>query len=376
MLHVKPPTSITKTVTAATCASNGAISIVASGGDGVKLEYALYNSANTTSIRGYQDEHEFMGLPAGTYTIRVRYQCDLGYSDDFTEAVTVSGAYSTVSITALNVERNAQCNNGRIKVSHVNGTAPYTYALVPSMTADLLLPTADYVAPPQSSDIFDNLPAGTYYVRIVDACGGFDTKTITINTFTPANPLTTSRVSFRNIPCDTLAFGIVHSLIQNWVDGTNDTIRKLWIDFPNGTTDTLYNVGTKYTHNHYFPAEKLGPIISTDNFPNYVGGTWPKPITINYMDACGNISSRTFNMPKPYYKIQLERIVASSTCSTIAYRARIVDSAYISSFASPAFVLNHNAQISLDGGDTWEIATSSTVPMNEYSNVFYMPMGT
>lgn len=366
------PTSFNAAATNSTCASNGTITINdVSGGDGISLQYALYNANNTVEVRPWQTGNAFENLASGTYTAQVRYVCGTGFSATYTNTVTVGGNYTTPAITNVTVQRKDQCGNGRIIATGTGGTTPYTYALVSSQ-ADGEPPT--YIRPQQSSNVFDSLAAGTYYVRMYDACGSYTTNSVTINSYAAQNPFPNSGFSIQFKPCDSLTGALTTNFYNDYVAGTIDTIRKIWVRYPDGSTDTIkrnFSSGLRTLFN--IPMEKWGTIINTEHFPNNIGGTWPKTVTAGFLDACGNTFTYDYVVNKPNYQPALVRNLGASGCDSGAYSWTLVDSANNFGYVGfPEALLNTDMSFSIDNGATWTAVNADNV---EYSQLINMPSG-
>lgn len=139
-------------------AADGGIAVVANGGSG-DFSYAL----NSDEEDAFGDNNIFEGLAPGQYLVYVRDN-ESGCVD-FRQA-NVQAATEIV----LNVQsEDPGCGNGgvgTIDVSAVGGRAPYEYAL---NDGDL-----------QSDGSFEDLEAGSYTVRVVDANGCESTATVSL----------------------------------------------------------------------------------------------------------------------------------------------------------------------------------------------------
>lgn len=352
-------TNATTTVASATCSSNGIITVTGTtGGNATYYEYALYNQANTSVIKPYQTANVLDNLQSGTYTLRVRGFCNgIGYSAEYTKSVTVGGSYTTPTIS-VTVNRRSQCNNGRITASSSGGTNPKTYALVASQTASEPVSPGSYIRPPQTSQVFDSLAAGTYYVRVYDACGSYNTASVIVSSFTPIDPFPNGGFRVSYSMCNSLSLTVVLNNLSDYVSGTNDTLRKLWMEFPNGSIDTLprptTSDGTAFI-NIPVPLNKLGTVAATGHFPANIGGTWPKTFTAHYRDVCGQEWSYVYNLAKPNITFSFTKDISSTlnTCDSSVYMIKVN--------ASSLFSIDINQQVtySLDSGTTW-ITTTAT----------------
>jgi gliding motility-associated-like protein len=150
--------------TTSTCGNNGTATIVASSTkSNPSLMYEIISGPVTAPI---QNNSTFSSLFPGTYTVRV-YDIDFVHKD---QQFTVAGNYQLPDLTPKAI--NPLCPgfaDGQIIGQAVagKGAAPYTWEMVsPVATA------------PQISDIFPNLESGSYTIKMTDACGNFQTRTV------------------------------------------------------------------------------------------------------------------------------------------------------------------------------------------------------
>lgn len=140
-----------------TCPNNGSITVSVSGGIS-PYQYALISGGNI--VRPNQSTNAFNSIAAGTYSVQVTDNCGTVVTQD---NVTVTTSY--VEMTASLTLNNPKCNipgNGSVVGNIFNGTSPYTYELLSGINV---------IAGPQTNNTFNNLPAGTYTLRVTDACG-------------------------------------------------------------------------------------------------------------------------------------------------------------------------------------------------------------
>ena len=143
-----------------TCNDNeGTITAIAAGGWG-DYEYEL-TGATTVA---YSSNGSFTALSAGTYTVNVKDAGGCIVSETITlETPTPITATFTPNTTTLACFGDRDASITITNVSGGQGTN-YTYTL------NTVLPTPS-VSGPQTSNVFENLGPGTYFVRITD---GFD----------------------------------------------------------------------------------------------------------------------------------------------------------------------------------------------------------
>lgn len=167
--------------------SEGTITAIATGGWG-DLEYELTGAASVA----YSSNNSFTGLSAGNYTVNVRdSQGCIASENILLEEPTPINATFTPSTTVLSCFGD---QNASITISNVTGGqgTNYTYTL------NTVLPTPS-VSGPQTSNVFENLGPGTYFVRITD---GFECEFTSINiVITEPDPIAASLVRTTTQTC-------------------------------------------------------------------------------------------------------------------------------------------------------------------------------
>lgn len=158
-----------------TCDNNqGTITAIASGGYG-SYEYELTGDASVA----YSSNGTFTGLSAGNYTVNVRDVEGCIVSENI-----VLIAPNPINATFLPSATVLACfedQNASITVSNVTGGQGTDYLY----TLNTLAPTTS-TSGPQTSNVFNNLGAGTYAITITDSLGCELTSTdITISEPTP-----------------------------------------------------------------------------------------------------------------------------------------------------------------------------------------------
>lgn len=185
------PASVNPTVTAgvtASCASSATGRIVLTPGTGATLaggtfSYALYDATNVTLIRSAQALPVFTNVAAGDYTVRISDRC----SNVGTVAVNVPGGTALPPTATGTV--TGTCSGGStgvIRAATTLGTQPAQFTLINQVTSSI-------VAGPQVDSVFSGLSAGTYIVRVTDACGVVtNSSNLVVGDLTTAPTITTS----------------------------------------------------------------------------------------------------------------------------------------------------------------------------------------
>ena len=152
--------------TPSTCLNNGSISVYAHSSN----PPVLYSITAGPVTQGIQTGNVFNSLPSGTFTILISD----GLGNTVTRNATVAGNYQLPDFNPGKTDPLCPGNsNGKIKGNLITGSgkAPLQWQLI--------APSAVTTAP-QSSDQFDNLPAGNYTVRVTDDCGSYRTYVVTL----------------------------------------------------------------------------------------------------------------------------------------------------------------------------------------------------
>ena len=171
-----------------TCNNNeGTITAVATGGWG-DYEYELTGDATVV----YSSNGSFTALSAGSYTINVRDAGGCIVSETITLATpTPISATFTPSATVLSCFGDQDASITITNVTGGQGTN-YTYTL------NTVLPTPS-VSGPQTSNVFENLGPGTYFIRITD---GYDCESTSLNiVITEPDPIVASLVRTTTQTC-------------------------------------------------------------------------------------------------------------------------------------------------------------------------------
>lgn len=186
VITITQPSQLTGTVTStnSTCngANNGTATIGPSGGT-APYTY-LWNSSPSQSTA------TATGLGPGTFTIKLSDSkgCEFYYS------VNISEAAPLVINNPVITKETCQLGNGKVAISLIGGTPPYTYAWSPP--ANL-----------QTASTATNLSAGTYTVTVTDSKGCAATRSAVVtNQFIPPSA-TASTVN--NVTCFGAANGRV-----------------------------------------------------------------------------------------------------------------------------------------------------------------------
>ena len=147
--------TVTAIKTNGTCAANGTITATASGNTGT-VNYQLLQGS--TVVQSYRTSNVFNNLPAGTYTVQVQDASNSTTAQS--SAVTITTSYVAMSVTVTNGSVGCATAIGSITATVTSGKLPYSYSISPDPNG----------VGTQSSNIFSNLPIGSYTMSVTDAC--------------------------------------------------------------------------------------------------------------------------------------------------------------------------------------------------------------
>ncbi|MDY3318721.1 hypothetical protein PG637_04790 [Riemerella anatipestifer] len=170
-----------------------------------------------------------------------------------------------------------ECANGTYDVTIVasGGTAPLTYAIVSSEAND-----ATVLKDNGTNPIFEGLPGGTYFFRVYDKCGNFETRKLEIAQL--------GRPNIRMAPvCASNELSLV-------VDGL-DYLNYEWTK--EGSTEVLSN--TNVLNLGTYTADKAGVYhvrLSTNSPTSCINTTLNLKLTVNALTAANAGTGQTVNL--------------------------------------------------------------------------------
>ncbi|MFP9115370.1 T9SS type B sorting domain-containing protein [Flavobacterium sp. RHBU_3] len=232
-------------VTNETCAGNGMLSFSITGGNtSAPVNYIVYKLPNTTTPIANSTQAYLEGQQAGLYkVVATQVVNGVTYTDTEDEVEILS------NITPLQFEImgvNAVCGpDGTLTVTVTEGN-PVSYEII----------SGPVTAPAQSSNVFNNVPAGFYNIKVTDACGSAPVVAYTL--FSDSTTLYVSPAAFPDgiLPdCD-------HITVQNVISHEPN---KGFL-FPISATFTVY------------PPDGSAPIIYTQPSVNSLD---PDAIPVN-----------------------------------------------------------------------------------------------
>ncbi|TDP57797.1 gliding motility-associated C-terminal domain-containing protein [Flavobacterium dankookense] len=245
---------LTVTKTDETCTGNGSLTFnVQNTTPNATLLYSVYLLPNVTTPISVLTENVFTGLSAGNYRV-VALQSLGNLSNSQQKDIQINSQITPLIYQVSGIP--ATCfTESSITVSVSQGS-PASYEII----------SGPVIVPPQSSNVFTNLPAGSYNIRVNDSCGDAVVQTFTLLSV----PLV---ANFTISPFETVC-----SLVNC------TTISGTYIIQSTANSTLIYPLSIVFT---VFP-------------PN--GGT---PIIFNQTISSGDATAQVVNLDIPFYHGQL-----------------------------------------------------------------------
>lgn len=311
-------------------------------------QYRLLDQ-NQVQLRGWQDNASFPNLADGTYYVEVHEICTAPVAVSnpvrVTKPFVLASTYVNPSVNnVITPAINTVCgNNGFIEVGGIsNGTGPYQYSLISSLTAPSPDPNA--IRPLQTSNRFENLNAGTYYVRVMDACGETGaTYTTTIDgpgeVFYDDND---TKLTWLN--CDSFILKTQHTNLKPGYT------YNYWYTLPTGNTATKSYIAPQANIN---ASTSLLTISDTFNIDRLGTGAYPMNVQYN-VEVCGQTYTRTESVHDRYNDLRVNAVLysvaANNDCDNVSYQFSITS--FPRNEFSSSVAWNKDVTYSLDGGVT------------------------
>jgi len=193
------------TATNETCTANGTLSFsVSNTTSGSAIVYAIYKLPNTTTPLTTTSAASFNGLTAGTYLVIAEQTLGSESGTQQQQAIILDQkVVLTYQITGTEVICG---NDGVLTIETLTGTAA-TYSII----------NGPVLRPPQPSNVFNNLPAGQFTIRVIDSCGEGVVQTYTLTSKNPA--LTFTNVFSAVSGCNTVNLGFNFTTTVDAPDG-------------------------------------------------------------------------------------------------------------------------------------------------------------
>ncbi|WP_205510986.1 SprB repeat-containing protein [Longitalea arenae] len=248
------------------CQSSGSATITVSGGTAPYVYTITHGPVQPPP----QSSNIFESLAAGYYTVRITDNCNTSVVRNFT----IAGSYGTPNVSAYIT--NTSCpgeQDGQLDIMVTGGRGPFTYALIAP---------SPVTVPVQTSNVFNNLPAGNYTYQVTDSCGNFQTRTVSIIQGDNA-PFEVSYQRFRYIDCDSFylpyyirPFTYGHYRYPYTVTFTlpNNVTITHTLDASTPKNSSGYLLDTFYFRFHHTPYSMESWTIDAANNCGASGSTW------------------------------------------------------------------------------------------------------
>ncbi|KOS07614.1 hypothetical protein AM493_17380 [Flavobacterium akiainvivens] len=324
---------------------NGSLAFSVTGNDpGATMSYSVYLLPNTTTPISIVTTPTLGGLTAGSYQV-VATQTLGGVSNTSTANVTI--ANNVVSLAYTLVPTAVRCGtDGKITVQVNTGTA-VNYEII----------SGPLTVPLQTSNVFSNLPVGTYQVRVYDACGEAVVTTIQLTQLNPGFTVATGGVINALLPsCTTVQVGNHYNVGAN-LNIFYPLTAQFTVFPPGGGTPTVVT-GTA-----------AGDAVEGDAtavIPFYYDQQYTYNVVIT--DACGNTYTRNNNIVNAELSLSVETDFPNCTDAYFTLTPAIYMPPYTLTFtAAPDGFdpeeFNSSHPTFTDGSATY----GNTVPTGDYA---------
>ncbi|MEL1246339.1 gliding motility-associated C-terminal domain-containing protein [Flavobacterium sp. DGU11] len=344
------PFTVEATPTPQTCLGNGTLTFALTGKTpGSAIAYEVYLLPNTTTPVTVVTTNTVNSLVAGDYLI-IATQSLGANTNTATDTATITNAIQP--LTYVITPRHVRCpGDGGLTINVTSGTAA-SYEII----------SGPVTVPPQTnSNAFNNLPVGTYQVKVTDTCGNAVVVTVQLT----------------QVPTSVLIDP------PNFVGGELPACNQISVDHFYGTVSgnqIFFPLTFEYT---VFPPGGGAPIIVTQtaasgtNDNNHVLANLPffhdQEYTYNLKvtDACGNVFVRNGNIIDK--KFDFEALPKNESCHNFYFTLApsVFKAPYTVSFISAPAGFNptsFNAAYPTHSGPTTDYGSDSNpVPLGSYT---------
>jgi len=264
--------NLSVTPTSETCSGNGSLNFTVSNtNSGSTIVYLIYKLPNTTVPIASLNTNFIGGLVAGDYRVIAKETFNNTETSQ-QQDVTVVNAKVTLNFTVESL--NQACSTtSTLSVLVTSGVAA-TYEIL----------SGPVTFPVQTSNMFTNLPAGTYVIRVIDSCGigSVTTYKVILNPtgLTLSNP----------VYSDTNPSSCTETIATQTITPAAGTV----IGYPLTVSYTIHPPGGA-------PDIVINSTIASGNpssqdisttFPSYINQTYPFDVSIT--DVCNTTLSHSF----------------------------------------------------------------------------------
>lgn len=261
-----------------TCLGNGSIQMsVSNTTPGSTIIYDLYLLPDTVNAIAQTTSNEFSSLLSGNYRVVATEIIGTSETTQFQD-VTINDLIEQLDYTISHSTASDCESTGSLTINIISGN-PVTYEIA----------SGPVTSGPQTSNVFNDLPSGTYVIRVYDNCNDAVTKTYTL--VLSANDLSISESALPTIydSCDSVT--ITNSVSSN---NGNDIIYPLEVTYTVFPPDSSPEI----TFNQSIPSEEPLSFVLNQNIPLFGNDIFN--VTVSILDQCGNVfESETEIDPNP-----------------------------------------------------------------------------
>ncbi len=296
------PFTLTVTPTPQTCLGNGSLAFAVAGTEaGSTMAYEVYLLPNTTTPVATVTTNTVTSLVAGDYLVIATQS--LGAQSNTAQAnVTITNLVQPLTYTI--VPTHVRCpGDGKLNVTINSGTVA-SYQLI----------SGPVTTPVQTTNQFNNLPVGTYQMRVIDVCGNAVVVTVQLTQVPTSVLIDPPAFSGGPLPtCNTITVDHFFATVSG--------------------NQIFYPLTFEYT---VFPPGGGAPVVVTqtvatgNNDNNHVFANLPfyhdQEYTYNLKvtDACGNVFTRNNNVIHKAF--DFEALPQNESCGN--YYIRLKPSVY------------------------------------------------
>lgn len=269
--------SLTVDKTDETCQGNGTLTFsVSNTSANAQMLYKIYKLPNTNSAMSIQTSAYIGGLTSGTYKV-VAIQSLNSASNTKEAQVTINKSIVPFNFNITTQQANC-ATGGSLVITASTGTL-----------SDCEIISGPVQRPRQASNVFTNLPTGTYKVRAYNECGIAKVKAYTLNVVSASLEIgTTEYVSGPAMACDSIQ-------ISNSISSTSGPI-----NYPLTVKHVLYPMdlsGQSIEIEQHFATGDANSIAVTARVPRFVTDSYMYDISVT--DYCGSLYSKEDNVVDP-----------------------------------------------------------------------------
>ncbi|MHA3787404.1 T9SS type B sorting domain-containing protein [Flavobacterium hauense] len=368
------------TTTNETCSGNGSFSFaIINGTPGATVNYTVYKLPDTTNPISISSSNTLGSLTAGTYKI-IAVQA-LGQQSNSQEAEATIVKIASPFDFDVSATNQACIEGAKIIITVTEGTAAF-YEII----------SGPVLRPIQESNVFADMPAGVYVIRVFNECGDADVTTYTLVT-SSAGPSISEPSYESNVSgdCDTVTVTNIVSygegiaitypitieytltpsdgnppiiVVQTFETG-NEVELALTHTFSTGDSDYSYTIKiTDSCNNQYESGDMiLNPELSIDFSANIINpcGThylsiivlnFSPPFNLNFVSAPVGFVASAFNpsYPGPYTQGSVVFGDLETPVITGDYKVEVVDNC--GKMASVEFTIEDEEVEAVAGGSS------------------------